>query len=191
MRHRLHLLLPIIVLGFAALAEASIERLTLRQMIAKSDAGLVGEIIATKVIAVPLDDGGDELTFTELTIEGADLITGDAVTVTVSYPGGVLPGDRGSYNSEAPSQDDVKLGNRVLAFYTWTDNLGGGHATNELHAWHGGLFRTFTDKQGRVVVQGRGPGYAVSRNMRLADLGDLARAHRKSLDAEAERTTGK
>jgi len=177
-------LLPIIVMALAAAAGASIERLTLRKMIAKADAGVVGEIIAHEVVAVPLDRDGEEMTFTNLTIAGHDLLSGDEATVTVSYHGGVLPGDRGGHTSEAPSQDDVKLGNRVVAFYKWSDNMGGGYASNGLYASHGGLFRTFTDKGGRVVVQGRGQGYAVDRNVRLKALRTSARQHRDDLARE-------
>lgn len=179
-------LLPLVALALAAAAGASIERLTLRKMIAKADAGIVGEITAHEVVAVPLDRDGEEMTFTNLTIVGHDLLSGDAATVTLSYPGGVLPGDRGGHNSEAPSQDDVKLGNRVVAFYKWFDNMGGGYAGNQLYASHGGLFRTFSDKSGRVVVQGRGRGYAIDRNVRLKSLRTSALQHRDDLARERQ-----
>ncbi len=177
-------LFTLLALTFAAAAGASIERLNLRQMIARADAGVVGEITARRVVAVPLDRDGEEMTFTELTIDGTDLISGKKTTVTVSYPGGVLPGDRGAYNSEAPSRDDVRIGNRVVAFYKWSDNMGGGYAGNALYASHGGLFRTFTDKAGRVVVQGRGPGYAIGANVRLENLRVAARKHREAIERE-------
>jgi hypothetical protein len=184
-------LLTAVALTFAAAAGASIERLTLRQMIGKADAGLVGEITAREVIAVPLDVDGEELTFTILTITGHDLVSGDERTVQVSYPGGVLPGGRGGYNSEAPNQDDVKLGNRIVAFYKWSDNMGGGYASHALYASHGGLFRTFTDKRGRVVVQGRGTGYAVPNNVRLGDLRSAAREHHAAIQREREEQKNK
>jgi len=176
--------LPIVVFCFVAVASASIERLDLRQMIAKSEAGVYGEIISREVVAVPLPLDGVEMTFTTLQVQGTDLITGKEVTVAVSYPGGVLPGDRGGYNSEAPSVDDVKVGNRVVVFYKWSDNMGGGFAANALYASHGGLFRSFTDKRGRVVVQGRGKGYAVAKNTRLDDLLKQAKAHHAAIQRE-------
>lgn len=177
-------LLPLFALALAAAAGASIERLNLRQMIGKADAGVVGEITSHKVIAVPLDRDGEEMTFTKLEIRGHDLVSGKPVTAQVSYPGGVLPGERGGYNSEAPSQDDVKLGNRVVAFYKWSDNMGGGYASHALYASHGGLFRTFTDKKGRIVVQGRGSGFAVSKNIRLDDLRSAAHKHDAAIRRE-------
>ncbi len=179
-------LLPLVALALTAAAGASIERLTLRQMIGKADAGVVGEIVAQEVIAVPLARDGEEMTFTQLQIKGHDIITGKPLTVQVSYPGGVLPGGRGGYNSEAPSRDDVRLGNRVVAFYKWSDNMGGGYASQALYASHGGLFRTFKDRKGKVVVQGRGTGYAVHKNIRLQDLRSAARKH----DADLRRERG-
>ena len=182
MLHRLKLL-PVAVVCLAAVAAASIERLTLRQMIAKADAGVYGEIVEREVTAVPLDRGGVEMTFTTLHVKGHDLVSGDEVTVAVSFPGGVI-GERGSYNSEAPSADDTKVGKQVVVFYKWSDNMGGGFAANALYASHGGLFRTFTDKKGRVVVQGRGQGYAVSKNIRLADLKQRSADHAREKKEE-------
>ncbi len=179
-------LLPILALVCTAVAGASIEQLNLRQMIAKADAGVIGEIIGHRVDAVPLPLDGDEMTFTTLSVKGTDIVTGKEVLVDVSYPGGVLPGDRGGYNSEAPNADDVKIGSRVLVFYKWSDNMGGGFASNALYASHGGLFRTFNDKLGRVVVQGRGKGYAVSKNLRLTDLSKNARTHHEAIQRERE-----
>jgi len=63
----------------------------------------------------------------------------------------------------------VQLGNRVVAFYRWSDQLGGGLSGNALMAAHGGLFRTVDGPHGTAVL-GRGQGYAVSANVRLGDL---------------------
>ena len=183
-------LLPLVALALSAAAGASIERLNLRQMIGKADAGIVGEITAHEVIAVPLDRDGEEMTFTRLMVKGHDLVSGKPVSVQFSYPGGVLPGRRGGYNSEAPSQDDVKVGNRVVAFYKWSDNMGGGYASNALYASHGGLFRTFKDKKDRVIVQGRGTGFAVSKNIRLQDLRSAARKHDAAIRRERNEKAG-
>ena len=177
-------LLPLVALALSAAAGASIERLTLRQMIGKADAGVVGEIKSREVLAVPLARDGEEMTFTRLEISGHDLVSGKPVSVQISYPGGVLPGRRGGHNSEAPSQDDVKIGNRVVAFYKWSDNMGGGYASHALYASHGGLFRTFKDKKGRVVVQGRGSSFAVPKNIRLQDLRSAARTHDAAIRRE-------
>jgi hypothetical protein len=82
---------------------------------------------------------------------------------------GFVDATHGVWNSEAPKTDDQKVGNRVVAFYKWTDNMGGGQSGNALFAWHGGLYRTFEAPKG-VIVQGRGAGYAVPQNLTLEDL---------------------
>lgn len=178
MMHRLKLL-PVAVVCLAAVASASIERLTLRQMVERADDGVYGEIIERQVVAVPLDRDGEEMYFTTLQVRGTSILTGEEVTVAVSYPGGVMSKRRGSFNSEAPSADDVAVGGKVLVFYKYSDNMGGGFASNALYASHGGLFRTFSDKKGRVVVQGRGQGYAVSANQRLKQLETNARKYKQ------------
>ena len=66
--------------------------------------------------------------FTHLTIEGRSVRTGEAQTVVVTYPGGFIDEEQGVWNSEAPSEDDVQLGNRVVAFHRWSENMGGGLA---------------------------------------------------------------
>ncbi len=169
--------LPVAILSLGAIATASIERLTLEQMIARVDNAVYGEIIGRDVSGVVVEEGSDELFFTTLTIQGRSILNGEPVTVMVSYPGGFVDDERGVFNSEAPSADDVRVGNRVLAFYKWSDNMGGGFASNALYASHGGLFRTFTDKKGRILVQGRGEGYAVSRNRSLTDIEKDARKY--------------
>lgn len=173
--NRLLLVLPLLVA--APLASASIERLTLRQMVEKADGGIYGEILASQVTAIPMDDGSEEFYVTTLTIRGRTLAGGQERTVRVSYPGGIIDEERGVWNSEAPSADDVAVGKRVVAFWSWTDDLGGGYACNALFASHGGLFPTFQTKQGERIVQGRGAGYAVPKNVRLSDLEKDVRTH--------------
>ena len=61
------------------------------------------------------------------------------------------------------------VGNEVVAFYKWTDNMGGDVAANALYAAHGGLFRVIKGRKAKVVL-GRGDGYAIDTNATLADL---------------------
>ena len=163
-------------------ALASIERLTLRQMVHKTDGAVYGEIVDRIVTAVTVFDGAEELYFTTLHVEGRSLFNGKKSKVAVSFPGGFLDGERGVYNSEAPSADDQALGNRVIVFYKWSDNMGGGFASNALYASHGGLFRTFVTRKGDVVVQGRGVGYAVPANRTLGHLETEVLEHRETRD---------
>jgi hypothetical protein len=115
----------------------------------------------------PVDGTG--LYFTVLTIEGRAMSDGRPLTIDVTTPGGFIDATRGVFNSEAPAADDIKVGKRVVAFYRWTDNMGGSVAGNALVAAHGGLYRTVEGPRGAAVL-GRGEGYAVSANRRLSHL---------------------
>ncbi len=155
--------------GFLPLALAQIERLTLDQMVSKTDNAVVAEIVGQRVFRIDHPIDGPELYFTTLTLDGYSLVDGTPMTVNVTYPGGFVSETEGVYNSEAPSDDDVRMGNLVVAFYKWSDNMGGDVAANALYASHGGLFRTVEGPTGTVVL-GRGEGYAVDTNRKLASL---------------------
>ncbi len=157
------------ILGTAALVTAQIERLDLPQMIQKADDAVFGSITHSEVIRIDHPVDGPELYYTHITIEGRSLSTGEAVTKVVTFHGGFIDDENGVYNSEAPSADDVKIGSDVVAFYSWTDNMGGDLAANALYAGHGGIYRTVKGRKGTVVL-GRGEGYAVSKNTLLTDL---------------------
>jgi len=167
-RFTLPLLGALAVLGLQS-GEAAIERLTLEQMVQKTDDGLYAEITASEVIRIDSEVDGPELYFTHLTLEGESLTTGLPETVIVTFPGGFVSETEGVWNSEAPSADDQKIGNKVVAFYKHLDNAGGGLECNFLYASHGGLFRTVEAPNGTVVL-GRGEGYAVDANITLESL---------------------
>jgi hypothetical protein len=78
------------------------------------------------------------------------------------------------FNSEAPAADDVKVGKRVVAFYRWADDIGGGVSANALMAAHGGLYRTVDGPHGPAVL-GRGEGYAITSNRFVAQLESAVR----------------
>lgn len=172
---------PILALAaFAAAATAAvhvaqIERLTLDEMVAKTDDSVLAEIAAKRVFRVDHPIDGPELYFTTLTLQGESLETGQPITVDVTFPGGFLDEENGVHNSEAPSDDDTTIGNVVVAFYRWSDNMGGGVAANALYASHGGIFRTVAGPTGTVVL-GRGEGYAIAANKSVSALGDSIRA---------------
>lgn len=153
----------------ASCATVQIERLSLSQMVARTDNCVYGEIIEREVFCV--EDGETrDLYFTRLVIEGESVIDGKPLTVTVTFPGGFVDDEHGVYNSEAPIEADTREGELVLAFYKWSDNMGGGIEGNLLHASHGGFYRTFENAKGRTIVQGRGNGYAIGKNMHLNKL---------------------
>ena len=155
--------------SLASLGVAQIERLTLDQMVAKTDNAVIAEITNRTVFRVDHPVDGPELYYTTLTLAGTSLADGKPITVDVTFPGGFINEEEGVHNSEAPSADDVRLGTVIVAFYKWTDNMGGDVAANALYASHGGLFRTVDGPTGTVVL-GRGEGYAISNNQSLTSL---------------------
>jgi hypothetical protein len=149
---------------------AQIKAFTLKEMVLEADQAVHGQIVASRAFRVDHDIDGPELYFTTLTIEGVVVGEGTAVTLDVTYNGGFVSEEEGVFNSEAPIADDVKLGNRVVVFTKWQDNLGGDVAGNALMASHGGLYRT-VDGPTDTVVLGRGEGYAIQHNTKVSDLG--------------------
>jgi len=163
-------LLCLSILGLtASLGLAQIKRYTLDTMVAEMDNAVYGEIVNRQVFRVDHPIDGPELFYTKLTIEGRSLAENSPMTVDVLYHGGFVSEEEGVYNSEAPAEDDVMLGNQVVVFYSWSDNMGGEVAGNAMMAAHGGLYRTLQGP-GSATVLGRGDGYAIRRNVRLADL---------------------
>lgn len=161
--------LAALVAAATAAANAQIERLTLDQMVQKTDNSVLAEITGKTVFRVDHPTDGPELYFTTLTLQGESLESGQPITVDVTYAGGFLDEENGVHNSEAPSDDDTQVGNVIVAFYAWSDNMGGDVAANSLYAAHGGLFRTVDGPTGTVVL-GKGEGYAIEANKSVESL---------------------
>lgn len=157
------------VLAACSLTWAQVERLNLAQMVSKTDNAVDGTIVERRVFRVDDPVDGPELYFTTLKIQGKSLADDASVTIDVTFAGGFVSPTEGAYNSEAPSADEVRVGNRVVAFYKYVDNMGGRVSANALYASHGGLYRV-ADLKGGPVVLGRGDGYAIQSNQRVADL---------------------
>lgn len=162
-------MMAIALLGLGSLGLAKIKALTLEQMVAETDDAVVGEIVQKEVFSFDHPTDGPDLFFTNLTIEGSSLKNGSPSTVVITFAGGFTEDGRGVWNSEAPSAEDTKVGNRVVAFYKHTTNMGGDLEANSLYAAHGGLYRTIKSRRG-VVVQGRGTDFAIPSNIALAEL---------------------
>jgi hypothetical protein len=173
---------PLVLTGAAvalagALGTAQIVRLDLRQMIARTDNAIVGKITKQHVIRIDHPIDGPELYYTHLTIEGRSLVNGEVLTAVVTFPGGWIDENQGADNSEAPSADEIQIGNEVVAFYKWSENMGGDLAANALYASHGGIYRVASGNKGKIVL-GKGDGYAVSSNVALTTLDtNIARIH--------------
>jgi hypothetical protein len=153
-------------------ARAQIKSFTLTEMVQAADQAVDGHIVASRVVRVLDPESGSDSYYTTLTLVGRRLYDGQPTTVDVSFSGGFLSPTEGVFNSEAPVADDVQVGKRVIAFYSWSE--GGGFAGNTLMAAHGGLYRTVEGTLGAAVL-GRGAGYAISANRRLADLESAVR----------------
>ena len=158
---------------------SQIKRLSLTEIVSETDDAIVGHITNSYVFRVDHPVDGPELYFTTLTIAGKSLADDTPMTLSITYPGGFIDPEHGVWNSEAPTADDVQLGNYVVAFYEWTNDMGGQVAGNALYAMHGGLYRTVSGPQNTVVL-GRGDGYAISSNTELTDLTQAARRIRKN-----------
>ena len=154
-------------LGTVSLAQ--IKSFTLPEMVQTADAAVYGQITHASVMRVDSPIDGPELYYTTITIQGRTLADNQAITVDVRFRGGFTSPTEGVFNSEAPAADDVQLGKKVVAFYHWTNDMGGGVGGNQLVAAHGGLYRTVDGPQGPAVL-GRGEGYAIGANMRLESL---------------------
>jgi len=176
--------LTALVLGGAAISAAAvlgtaqIERLDLNQMVQRADDAVVGTIVERNVIRIDHPVDGPELYFTSITVEGRSLSTNQPTSVDMWFGGGFINETDGVFNSEAPSMDDQKVGNQVVAFYKFEENMGGDLSGNALMCWHGGLYRTF-ESRNATFVQGRGDGFAIGQNVRL----DMLDTQIKSLAA--------
>ena len=167
---QLHLWCAALFLAAAATApSAQVKSFTLDEMVRTADQGVDGQIVASKVFRVDAPDAGPELYYTRVTIQGRKLGDGQPITVDVTFRGGFVSETEGVFNSEAPAADDVKLGRRVVAFYRWADDMGGGVSANALVAAHGGLYRVVEGPRGAAVL-GRGEGYAIATNRRIEHL---------------------
>jgi hypothetical protein len=153
----------------AALGSAQIERLDLGQMVARTDSAVRGRIVAAQVVRIDHPTDGDELYYTHLAVEGQSLYTGKPASITVTFPGGFISPEQGVHNSEAPTADEIKLGNEVIVFSKWSDNMGGDLAANALYASHGGIYQVVQNRNGEVAL-GKGEGYAISANVKVSEL---------------------
>ena len=165
---------PALLLGaLAAAGMAQIKTLSLAEMVQTADQAVHGQIVASRVTRRDTKDL-EGLYFTTLTIQGRTLRNGQPITVDVTFRGGFVNETEGVFNSEAPAADDVKVGKRVVAFYRWADDMGGGMTGNMLVGGHGGIYRVVEGARGPAVL-GRGEGYAIRHNQRIDQLESAVR----------------
>ncbi len=153
--------------AFTALGVAQIKKLNLPQMVQETDAAVFGEITSSTVFKVEDPVDGPQY-FTELEIVGRSMKDAKPVTVEIVFRGGFLNEEEGVHNSEAPAADDVRVGNKVVAFYAWSDQAAG-RGANFLYLAHGGVYRAVDGPRGTTVL-GRGPGYPIVSNIAVEAL---------------------
>jgi len=161
----------LLIAGVASLAlvqvgSACIEELTLAQMVAKTDAAVRGTITDVRTVRYT-PPGDDRLIFTILTVEGTDLYTGQARTIDAAFLGGTYQGDSMMVTS-MPAPSEYRLGNQVLVFSGPVEGWGP-DIDRCVYAAMGGIFREVAAKNGPVLL-GKGEGFAIDQNVRLADL---------------------
>lgn len=170
----------LLVVALGAVSLAQIKSFTLEEMVQTADQAVYGQIIDSHVTRVVSPADGSENFYTTLTLQGRTLADDQPITIDVTFRGGFLNETEGVFNSEAPAADDIKVGRRVVAFYRWSDDMGGGMPANALVAAHGGLYRTVQSPSGPAVL-GRGEGYAISSNRYVSQLASSIHllAHRR------------
>ena len=160
--------LALALCSLAATAAAQVKSMDLPEMVSVADQAVHGRILSKRVARIDAPDGRT-LYYTTMTVEGRLLDAGTPVRVDVTFSGGFLNEEEGYWHSEAPSADDTRVGNDVVLFTKWTDGMGGALRANWIVAEHGGLFRTVDGPDGPLAL-GRGQGYAIAKNVRVADL---------------------
>ena len=153
---------PALLLAAAALtagADACIKALTLDEMVAKTDAAVVGEVTSVRSVKSHVEGHGDFI-YTLVTVEGEDLYSGETRSIETAFVGGTYEGESMLVTS-MPSPSEYRIGNEVVVFSApvedWHPEVG-----RSLYAAMGGIFRVHNG-----VVFGKGEGFAVEGNQRV------------------------
>ena len=168
-----------------AIGQAQIKQLSLTEMTNETDNGVLGTVVASRVVDLGNEVDGFGLYYTIFTLGGQSIFDGRKITVDVASRGGWIDKERGigCWDSEAPQAGEIAVGKEVLAYYMWSENIGRGTGANILYASHGSLFRTAKSPTGTVVL-GRGEGYAINKNIKLESLRTATRTIREEAKRE-------
>lgn len=129
----------------------------------------LGTIEEVSVQEVDPGDGAP-LYLTTLLVRGTRLASGvgsteETVLHEVTFLGGFLDPDHGSFNSTAPPSHQTREGRRILYYYQDQDDIVGGVGGAALLRGRAGLFTAFETQDGAVMVQGRGNAAAIPYNV--------------------------
>lgn len=83
----------------------------------------------------------------------------------VTFLGGFIDPEHGSFNSTAPPSHQTREGRRILYYYQAQDDIAGGVPGNALLRGRAGLFTAFETRQQLVMVQGRGNAAPIPYNV--------------------------
>jgi len=169
-------------------ASACIEALTLPKMLSRIQVrGPVipgvprGDVVEGKVTAVrsvktnPSGKEFDDRIYTVVEVTGTSLITGRPVRREAAFLGGVYRGESMLVTSMPGNPRLYSPGNEVVIFAApvgdWHPSI-----THAIYAAAGGIYQVVqTPRHGKVVL-GKGAGFAVERNLPVAELrGSIAR----------------
>ncbi len=152
-------------LAAVSLATASIVHLTLREMLERTDSGVIGTVLEKNVWTGPLEGFEVDPDFTTVKIQGEDLIRGGQVIHEITY----LGSDKNPV-SEMPAESETRVGTSGLFFSVAVKSAWGGRTgLHSLMAAQGGVFRVESGPKGDVVI-GKGEGFAVEKNVLASDL---------------------
>jgi len=144
---------------------------TLTDLFEACDGALLGKIVQNRIFRIERK-GADEAYFTTIRVEGKRFgsATGRCpVCLDITFRGGSIHSDRGVFAANTPASSEVREGVRALFFHRWTADLGAGIKGVELLGRRAGLF-LIRGSQHRAWVRGRGAGFAVPRDLPLAEL---------------------
>ena len=172
--------------GMTTLGQAGgYESLTADEADSIADGAVLGTIESVSVVEVDPGDGAP-LSMTTLRVIGTRLasvgvprgIAEESGTPgfesekvhEVTFIGGFVDPEHGSFNSTAPPAHQTQEGRRILYYYQTQDDIAGGVSGNVLLRGRAGLFTAFETRQKRVMVQGRGNAAAIPYNVASDEL---------------------
>lgn len=163
---RFSLCVPILIgFGLAAAALASVESLTLRQMLQKADSAVIGSVTEKKTWEGSIAGSNSPWEFTTITVEGEDLFTGKTLKREITWLG-----SDAHPVSEMPLEAETRVGTKAIFFsVAMSGEFGGRQNQNSLIAAQNGVFRLEAGPKGDVVI-GKGAGAAIENNTFVADL---------------------
>lgn len=143
---------------------AAIRAMNLSELMSITDNTVLVQITGKTTFAAAYPFEG--AVYTQLTLAGESLRTGEAYEGKVVFLGSHDPADQFG-TSEMPSLQDTRVGNRAVIFFQHDDAFPGGGADVAYNLSY--VFRV-EDGFGTPVVMGKGEGAAFPDNLKLSDV---------------------